>query len=140
MTINESKFDWAEEIVNWADEQGIEENIIPRNKNELINITELDLSHKNLQNINRSIYRLDAIKSINLGNNRLRFINRGISMLTNLEELYLDDNDLESLPAEITSFKNLRLLDISSNINLVLNDDQIHWINQLEQNNCVILK
>lgn len=140
MTINQSNFDWAEEILKWANEHDIEEDIIPRNKDDLIAITDLDLSHKNLKNLNRSIYRLNALTSLNLGNNQLEIIPRGISGLTNLEELHLNDNILNSLPSEITALTNLKLLDISSNIKLVLNSVQIKWINQLEQNNCTIKK
>jgi len=79
-------------LFSWADEQKVPFDILPRNKNELLSLRELNLHSKNI-----------------------KYIPSEIKLLQNLERFYVSDNNLVSLPKEIGSLKNLQILWIQGN-------------------------
>ncbi len=104
---------WAERLWLWADDNDIGEDYIPRNKETLQSLTELDL-----------------------GGNYLTELPTEIGNLTNLTKLYLNENKLTELPAEIGNLTNLTRLHLGNNPNLTLTQKQKEWIRTLQVNGC----
>ena len=113
---------WLDELIAWADENGIQEYSyvkdygwigFPRNKQELLAITVLDLFNNALTELPELIGKLSNLKTLNLMGNSLTKIPESISLLSNLTKLNLHDNRLNELPEFIGKMKNLTSLDIS---------------------------
>ena len=52
---------WTERLWKWADANGIDDNVLPRNKKDLINLTELDFSGYELIEFPREIGNLTKL-------------------------------------------------------------------------------
>jgi len=75
---------WMERLWQWADDNDINDATFPRNREGLVNLTEL-----------------------NLFDNRLSELPKEVGNLVNLTNLFLRDNQLTELPKEIGSLINL---------------------------------
>ena len=98
---------WIERLWKWADENEISDDEIPRNKEKLLNLTELSLNF-----------------------NQLTELPKEIGNLTNLISLHLGGNQLTELPKEITNLI-LKSLDLEDSPNLILTSEQKKWIRGL---------
>ena len=96
---------WIEKLLEWANENDIS---LAKKKDELLNLTELDLSNNNLTELPVEIGKL-----------------------TNLRRLYLRNNNLAKLPVEISKLTNLIELDLRKNPNLILTKKQKEWIKMI---------
>lgn len=107
---------WMKEIWNWADEEELDDNVIPRESEKLIMLEELHLCDENSVNIvSESIGNLKNLKIFELENCG-EGLPENIGDLSNLTKLMIHNNyNLESLPESIGQLSNLETLYIESN-------------------------
>ena len=111
-------WEWADENdipdLEWVEDEHFEEGGywrgLPRDKEKLLSLTELDLRK-----------------------NQLTELPKEIGNLTNLTELDLSWNKLTELPKEIGNLTNLTKLDLENNPNLILTKEQKEWIKTLKK-------
>ena len=84
---------------------------LPRNKDDLLNLTELDLSRNQFSEIPKEIGNLTNLNRLILSNNKLTELPKEIGNLINLTELDISNNKLIELPKEIGNLTNLVNLD-----------------------------
>ena len=121
---------WIQRLWDWADNNDIpdlewfigrteEENGyfrgLSRNKEELLNVTELDLHFNQLTQLPKEIGNLVNLTWLYLSDNQLTQLPKEIGNLVNLTALDLSDNQLTQLPKEIGNLVNLTWLALSDN-------------------------
>jgi len=106
---------WIERLWKWADENEISDDEIPRNKEKLLNLTELSLNFNQLTELPKEIGNLTNLISLHLGGNQLTELPKEIGNLTNLTSLHLFENQLTELPKEIGNLSNLTELHLLEN-------------------------
>ena len=136
--LDKSKDEWLIEIWKWADENNISNKIIPRDKNELIQLEKINLYGQGLNNIPEEITHLKNITYIDLAYNGLSELPSDMGALKKLNFLSIATNNLRELPASITSLMELKNFWFNSNNDLKLNDKQLSWIEDLKGNGCYI--
>ncbi len=123
--------DWSDELLEWADENGIEEDEIefineldlsgcylqevPDFFEELTNLMSIDLSNNELTELPAFIGELADLECLNISSNPLFAIPEFIGQLTNLTDLNLSKSRLVEIPEFIGSLVNLTILDLSGN-------------------------
>ena len=103
------------------------------------NLLELNLCENQLSYISEDIKNLQQLKTLNLSDNLLIKLPESIGDLSNLENLFLSGNSLQTLPKSIVNLKNLKWLSLIDNKDLVLDDEQKIWIEDLRSSGCKIL-
>ena len=103
------------------------------------NLLELNLCENQLSCISENIKNLQQLKTLNLSDNLLTELPKTIGDLTNLENLFISGNNLELLPKSITNLKNLKWLSLIDNKDLVLEEEQKLWIEDLRSSGCRVL-
>ncbi len=170
--------DWMERLWKWADENGVpdfkwieteKENHkeggnrmgLPRDREKLLNLNNLDLgiseltelpkeignltklerlglSFNHFSKLPKEIGNLTNLKNLDLSISELAELPKEIGNLTKLERLDLSINDLTELPKEIGQLTNLLELWLLGNPNLILTKEQKEWIEKLEANGCKV--
>ena len=120
--MNKIEDDSVQKILDWADENSIPDlkwiehdsylkggyyKGVPRDKEKLLDLTELNLLGYQLAELPKEIGTLTQLKKLYLSGNKLTELPAGISNLVNLEELYVPGNHLKVLPKEIGSLRKL---------------------------------
>lgn len=105
-------YEWMDKIFIWADNNNISNEKIPRNKNDLLNLTNLDLSNLELTELPSEFSMLKYLRSLNLNNNDLRFLPTDL-----IKNIDINTNDRNS-------FDNGIALKIVGNKNLTLTDEE----------------
>ena len=98
---------WTERLWNWADANGIDDNVLPRNKKDLINLNKLDFWKNKLTEIPKEIGNLTSLTELWLRWHQLTEIPKEIGNLTDLTVLSLDENQLTGLPKELINLARL---------------------------------
>lgn len=122
---------WFENICKWADDNNIKnldryKRGIPRNKEKLFALKELDLSEFDITYLPKEIGYLTNLVTLDLSFRRLELIPFEIGNLINLENLSLGtNNDNLDLPKSIKNLTNLKFISLCGNfsdesINLLL--------------------
>ncbi len=130
---------WVERLLAWSIANDIDEQRLPREKENLINLTKFEYALAgqlkklpreigNLVNLKKLVVARSKITKLpqeigdlvnlvelDLGDNQLTELPREIGNLVNLEWFSLEDNQLTELPKEIGNLVNLMTLDLSGN-------------------------
>jgi Leucine-rich repeat (LRR) protein len=129
---------WFDNICAWADENYLEEDIFPRDREKLEELFELDISKKGISELPKEIGKLSNLRVLIVDNNNIKtfpkelyqldklfalsFINNGISHISQevmkLEELllfYACHNDIVTLPENFFKLKKLTTLCLHGN-------------------------
>jgi len=107
---------WMERLWQWADDNHIDDEILPRNKERLVNLTKLELAGAQLTELPKEIGNLVNLTSfLDLTCNQLTNLPKEIGNLVNLVNLSLWDNQLTELPKEIGNLVNLGYLSVGAN-------------------------
>jgi len=106
---------WLEELVAWADENGIAEEVLPRDADKILALKVLDLAQCELSCIPNSIGSLANLEELFLDGNNLSMLPESIGELTNLTWLSLHGNNLAMLPNSIWGLTNLECLSLWDN-------------------------
>ena len=109
----DQEYSWVQELWSWADQKKIKN--FPQDKNELLQMTSLDISHKSLNRLPDAFVYLKSLTILNASNNRFSHIPKQILALNNLEELDLKKNDLEKIPKNIDQLNHLKILNLEQN-------------------------
>lgn len=107
--------DWLDELIAWADENEIMEERLPRNKNEILKMTELNLAFAKKIKSSEFFDHLTNFEKFNLKRTQLTKLPTCIGNLTNLISLNVSCNQLTELPESISNLNNLTLLGIGNN-------------------------
>lgn len=103
------------------------------------NLLELNLCENQLSFISEEIKNLQRLKTLNLSDNLLKELPESIGNLTNLENLFVSGNHFQNLPKSIINLKKLKWLSLIDNKELVLEEEQKSWIDDLKNNGCKVL-
>jgi exodeoxyribonuclease V alpha subunit len=106
---------WIDELLAWAYKNDISKEQLPSNKEDLLDLTELDLSNCELSTLPESIGNLTNLTELYLSNNQISTLPESIGNLTNLDVLYLGGNELSTLPESFGDLTDLTVLGLSSN-------------------------
>lgn len=109
--------DWYEEFCKWAKpyyEDEVDSNVIFKDKDELENITQLDICDKNINEIPPQIENFSKLLVVSASCNNIKELPTELFKLKSLSALNLADNDILVIPNEIEQL-NLFYLDISNN-------------------------
>jgi len=98
---------WMQRLWDWADKNDLDEYDIPRNKEDLVNLTLLCLFGNQLIGIPKEIGNLVNLTKLVLDNNQFTEIPKEIFNLVNLTGLVINDNQLTEIPKEIGTLVNL---------------------------------
>ena len=74
------------------------------------NVTELDLSNKDIHEIPDEIGELHALKILNLSYNNIKEVPTSICNLTSLEKLFLTRNQITRMPSGIGNLVKLKII------------------------------
>ena len=91
---------WMERLWQWADDNDISDGVLPRDRERLVNLTELNLYNNQLTELPKEITNLVNLTELGLSGNLLTELPKEIGNLVNLTWLYLGDNELTELPKE----------------------------------------
>jgi len=106
---------WMQNLWRWADENDIESETLPREKDKLMEITVLQLFSRQLTTLPKEIGKLTNLRELRLKRNQLTEIPKEIGDLSNLEFLSLGSNNLTTLPEELGKLTKLKGLWIGAN-------------------------
>jgi Leucine-rich repeat (LRR) protein len=102
---------WMTELWAWADKFEISEEKLPRNKEDLLEITDLNIGSNQLTYLPDSIGQLSNLELLNISGNQLTTLPECIVRLKKLVCLIIDEgssthsaNKLINLPTEVTDF------------------------------------
>lgn len=104
---------WMTELWAWADKFEISEEDLPRNREGLLTITDLDISSNQLTELSESIGQLSKLRRLMVSNNQLDGLPDSIGQLINLECLDISGNPLTTLPESIIQLKELEFITIA---------------------------
>ena len=128
---------WMQRLWDWAVENDISSEIIPKEAEELLALEEINLNGKGLNDIPREITYLKNLTFLELSNNNLTYLPANIGSLENLNFLSISINKITKFPESITKLKKLNNFWFPRN-NLQLNENQILWIENLKLHGCYI--
>ena len=80
---------WVDRLCQWADDNDISINDLPRDRGQLLILQTLNLRSSQLRNIPKEIGKLTDLTELNLEGNELTSFPKEIGQLTNLTGLYL---------------------------------------------------
>ena len=120
---------WIDRIWQWADQFDIEEYNVPRNKDDLLNLTHLSFQsisyfgRDKFTELPKEFGNLTKLKFLELGSivheeivlNNLTKLPMEIGNLTELSHLHIQVNNLNELPKEIGNLKQLKDLKLGCN-------------------------
>ncbi|MCS5550736.1 MAG: leucine-rich repeat domain-containing protein, partial [Gammaproteobacteria bacterium] len=105
---------WTETLWKWADDSDIPNEVLPRDRDELINLTELYIIG-DITKLPKEIGNLTNLTKIFLEENELTELPKEIGNLVNLTKLSISITQLSKLPKEIGNLVNLTELNLSYN-------------------------
>jgi len=126
---------WMERLWQWADDNDIDDEILPRDREGLVNLTDLnlevsfdkemenivivnetwDLPSNQLTELPKEVGNLVNLTRLNLFDNQLIKLPNEIGNLVNLTRIFLYNNQLTELPKEIGNLVNLTELHLGDN-------------------------
>ncbi len=112
----EEMFNDLDNLLKWADENGISADKLARNKNELLELKKLDLQKCNLKELPKELFNLTNLTVLGLNNNQLKELPKELFNLTNLTKLVLNNNQLSELPKEIENLTKLKKIYLGNNL------------------------
>jgi len=105
---------WMTELWAWADKFDISVEELPRNKEDLLEITDLNISSNQLIYLPDSIGQLKNLEKLKISSSHLKQIPETIGQLTGLTQLTLNCESLEYFPDTFESWIQLRELTFTS--------------------------
>ncbi len=107
---------WTDELFSWADANNIEPEKLPRDKENLLSMTALNLSFCKLTQLPESLANLTHLTELDLAYNALSELPEWIDNLTVLEKLDVSGNSIKTLPDSLRHLPNLEILGLDKQI------------------------
>ncbi|MDD2863575.1 MAG: winged helix-turn-helix domain-containing protein [Methylococcales bacterium] len=107
---------WIDELFSWADANNIEPEKLPRDKENLLLMTALNLSFCKLTQLPESLANLTHLTELDLAYNALSELPEWIDNLTALEKLDVSGNSITSLPDSLRHLPNLEIIGLDKQI------------------------
>jgi len=120
---------WMERLWEWADDNDISDEVFPRDKDGLVNLTSLALGYRKITKIPKEIGKLTNLTWLHLRDIQITEVPKEIGNLTNLTSLYLNDNQLTEVPKEIGNLTNLTTLNLDNNLLTELPEEIVNLTN-----------
>lgn len=134
---------WISDILTWADKNNIPDYQysekykkyigLPRNKEQLFYITELNLDNKQLTQLPEAIGKLTQLTELSLAHNKLTSLPKSICNLTQLTKLELSNNSINFLPESIYNLTKLNYLSLDDK-NIYFTLKQKIWFENIYKN------
>ena len=132
--------DWIDILLQWGEENIIQKDTyFPKNKDDLKTVKHISLRWSRLKSLPNELFNLTQLEILELNNNALDEIPSEVAKLKNLRVLNLNINSLKKLPKDIINLKKLKVLNIKNNQHLELDNEQISWLKELNQEGCNIV-
>ncbi len=128
---------WVEKLYKWADENDISSDIIPREQNKLLQLKEINLNNKYLEDVPDELTYLTSLTFLELSNNNLTQLPTEIGSLERLNFLSISMNNITELPESIIKLKKLKNFWFPRN-QLNFKESQLEWIEDLKLNGCYV--
>jgi len=109
----DTEYVWMQVLWSWAEQENIDN--FPKNKEELMQIDSLDISHKNLDSLPEEIGMLTTLTTLNASYNQLCDLPKSIVELKELIYLNLEHNKIKKLSKNIGKLINLEILNLEYN-------------------------
>jgi len=117
---------WIQKLWDWADKNKIDnlyedyENYydrgLPRDKEKLLLLKELNLSNYNLKNIPKELFYLENLEYLDLSNNQITNIPDLFIKFKNLQHLDLSNNNISIVSIVLAQMNSLTTLILNNNI------------------------
>ncbi len=109
----DTEYAWMQVLWNWAEQENIVD--FPKNKEELMEIVSLDISHKNLDELPEEIGMLSSLTNLNASHNQLIDLPKSLTHLKKLICLNLEHNNIRKLSKNIGKIVSLEVLNLENN-------------------------
>ena len=106
---------WLSEICIWADEFNLSEEVVPRQKETLLESTTLYLFQDNITYLPNAIGKLEHLNLLNIRESQITALPESIGCLRHLDKLYIRGTQLTTLPESIKYINGLTEIDIRWN-------------------------
>ena len=104
---------WMQGLWDWADIYNLNENIIPRNKTDLLNLESLKVTPFDIAHVLSASQTASGNTHINIREDSdITKLPRGIGNMVNLKELVIDYTRITKLPKELGNLINLEVLSL----------------------------
>ena len=99
--------EWFDNICQWADKYNLNEDIFPRDRYKLQNLSELDISKKEIFELPKEIGKLTNLRILIMDENNIKEFPQEIYQLKSLVLLSFVKNNISYISEEIINFRNL---------------------------------
>lgn len=101
-----------QKLWNWADQNNLSESEFPRNHEDLIELTALEIGKEDLDDIPHEIGCLQNLVKLTIWSNKIKRVPSSIGNLKELNELTIEGDKLRKLPSEIGKLDKLTRLKV----------------------------
>ncbi|MDR0407517.1 MAG: leucine-rich repeat domain-containing protein [Campylobacteraceae bacterium] len=107
--------EWTGRLWQWAEQNGISRRKLPRYEENLVELTELNISFHELTDIPSELCNITSLMQLVADDNKLTLLPKEITNLINLTKLSLDGNLLTKIPQELFNLVKLQKLSLENN-------------------------
>lgn len=100
--------DWMEMLWKWAEDNHISNENLPRDKEGLVNLTDLNLSHNQLTELPKEIVNLVNLTKLNFGFSPLTKLPKGITNLVNVDTITFCIENITLTTEQLDWFENIK--------------------------------
>jgi len=102
-----SALKWFDDICLWADKYNLDEDVFPRNRYKLQDLSKLDISNKNINELPKEIGKLTSLRVLDMSDNNIKHLPDEIYQLKNLFLLSFTNNSISDISENIVNLKKL---------------------------------
>lgn len=104
-----------EKLFKWADKYDLQHHVLPRDIQALEELTELKISHQDIQELPKELLLLKNLTVLDASFNKIASIADELSNHNSLRFIFLESNELKDIPEALLKKKNLLFLSLKKN-------------------------